>query len=229
MKALIFDSGPIISMAMNNLLWLLKKLKAEFKGDFYITPAVKEEVVDRPLNSKRFKYEAMQVMKELKEGTISVYNNEQLRNKTLDLLTMANNIFFVENNNMKIVQYAEMEVLAACILSNSNAIVIDERTTRLLVENPDGIKNILENKLHSKVFVKKENLEKFSALVKGIKVIRSLELVIIAYEKGFFNEYIPNIKNPGKNLLDGLLWGVKLNGCSVTADEIEKIIAMEGN
>jgi len=167
-------------------------------------------------------------MKELKDGTLSVYSSEQLRNKTLELLTLANNIFFVENNNMKIVQYAEMEVLAACILSNSNAIVIDERTTRHLVENPERIKNILENKLHTKIFVKKDNLDNFSKLVKGIKVIRSLELVVIAYEKGFFNEYVPDIKNARKNLLDGLLWGVKLNGCSVTAEEIERIITLEG-
>lgn len=229
MKALVFDTGPIISLATNNLLWILKRLKTEFKGEFYITPAVKQEIVDKPLNSKRFKYEAMQVMKEIRENTITLYDNEQLRNKTLELLSLANNMFMAQNNYIKIVQYAEMEVLASCLLLNANAVVIDERTTRTLVENPNRVKDILEHKLHIKIIANKENIKRFSELAKSIKVIRSLELVIIGYEKGFFKDYIPDIKNPKKNLLDGLLWGVKLNGCSVTADEIEKIIVLEGN
>ena len=32
MKTLVFDAGPIISMTMNNLLWLLKPLKKQFDG-----------------------------------------------------------------------------------------------------------------------------------------------------------------------------------------------------
>ena len=35
-KALIFDSGAIITLALNNLLYILKPLKKEFGGEFYI-------------------------------------------------------------------------------------------------------------------------------------------------------------------------------------------------
>jgi hypothetical protein len=227
MKVLIFDTGPIISLATNNLLWILKKLKAEFRGEFYIPSTVKQEIIDKPLDSKRFKYEAMQVMKEVKDTTLSIYDNEQLRNKTLELLSLANNIYYAHNRNIKIVQYADMEVLASALLLNASAVVIDERTTRTLVESPDRVKSILEHKLHLKINVNKENLDKLTSSIRNIRVIRSIELVIMGYEKGFFKEYIPNIQNPQKNLLDGLLWGVKLNGCSVTAEEIEKVIGFE--
>jgi hypothetical protein len=213
---------------MNNLLWTLKKLKAEFKGDFYITPGVKQEIVDKPLNSKRFKFEAMQVMKEIKENTLTEYDSEQLRSKSLELLSLANNMFMAERNYIKVVDYAEMEVLACCLLVNANAAIIDERTTRTLVEKPERLKEILERKLHTKIAINRENMNKLSELIKNIKVIRSLELTVISYEKGFFRDYTPNIKNPQKNLLDGLLWAVKLNGCSVSADEIEKAISLEG-
>ena len=68
-KALVFDTGPIISLAMNNLLWVLVKLKEKFSGDFYVTPGVKRECVDKPLLGKKFKFEAMRTLKLIEDGT----------------------------------------------------------------------------------------------------------------------------------------------------------------
>ena len=45
---LFFDAGPVISLVMSRLAWLLPDLKKQFGGKFYITPAVKNELVDRP-------------------------------------------------------------------------------------------------------------------------------------------------------------------------------------
>lgn len=52
MKALIFDSSSIITLALNDLLYILEPLKAKFKGEFYITEDVKREVIDRPFREK---------------------------------------------------------------------------------------------------------------------------------------------------------------------------------
>lgn len=227
MKSLIFDSGPIISFSMNNLLWLFPELKNKFNGKFYITNGVKREIIDNPLNSKKFKFEALQVLKEFDNNILELYKNKELNDKTYELLELANHLFNAHGKEMNIVQYAEMEVLAAAIISESDAIVIDERTTRLLLENPEKLRKILQKKLHTSVNSNKDNLKKFKALTKGLKVIRSIELVLIAYEKGLLNNYVLNIKDPKKNLLDGLLWGLKLNGCSVSSDEINKVITLE--
>ena len=54
MKYLILDAGPIISLTMNGLLWVLEKLKQDFDGEFIITPEIKQEVIDNPFRIKRF-------------------------------------------------------------------------------------------------------------------------------------------------------------------------------
>ena len=52
MKSLVFDSSSIISLATNNLLWLLRPLKKQFKGDFYISKSIKHEIVDHPMTTE---------------------------------------------------------------------------------------------------------------------------------------------------------------------------------
>ena len=59
MKCLVFDSGPIISLTTNNLLWILEPLKNKFKGRFVITEGVRKELIDKPLTTKKFKFEAL--------------------------------------------------------------------------------------------------------------------------------------------------------------------------
>ena len=41
MKALVFDSGSIISLVLDNLGWILKPLRLKFNGDFYIKITIK--------------------------------------------------------------------------------------------------------------------------------------------------------------------------------------------
>ena len=60
-----------------------------------------------------------------------------------------------------------------------------------------------------------------------MKVIRSVELVTVAYENGILDRFITKIPDAKKNLLESVLWGVKLNGCAVSKDEIEQIIRIE--
>ncbi len=227
MRTIIFDSGPIISLSMNNLFWVLPRLKEKFKGKFYITPSVKKEIIDNPLSSKKFKFEALQVLKEYKDNVLELFDKPTLRQKTMDLLDLSNNLFYAHGKNINIVQYAEIEVLIAALISSADAIIIDERTTRLLIENPEKLREILQKKLHTTVSINRNNLVRFKGLTRKIKVIRSTELVMIAYEKGLLDKYILNIQNPRKNLLDGLLWGLKLNGCSISGDEISKVITLE--
>lgn len=220
MKSLVFDSGPIINLAMNNLLWILKPLKEKFGGEFYITESVKRECIDRPLTSKKFKFEAIESLKMLQEGVIKVYNNKDLKDKTLNLLRQSNSLFKVHNNFVKNVQYAEVECIVVQQILNSNAVVIDEFITRNLIEDPRSVKKRMEKRMHTNVQMSEKNLQDFEELVKGVKVIRSFELVAIAFELGIFEDYYLDIDKPKKTLLDALLWAVKLNGCSVTEKEI---------
>lgn len=228
MKNLIFDTGPIISLTTNNLLWLLKDLQEHYRGGFCITEAVKKELVDTPLSTKKFKFEALQVLEYIKEGVLHVINDQSLEQDTIKLLNLANSSFKVRGNWMRIVHYAEISGLSACIRLNADTFVVDERTTRLLIENPNRLIELWDNTLHEKIEVYKENLNAFREMVGKIKLIRSAELVTVAYELGLLDKYIiKDVPNPQETLLESVLWGVKLNGCAVSKREIEQILKLE--
>ena len=128
---------------------------------------------------------------------------------------------------MRIVHFAELSVIAAAMSLNADAIVIDEKTTRLLIENPRKIAEILKKTLHTSVNINENNLKEFNNIAKGLKTIRSVELVTVAYELGILNDYITKLPDARKNLLESILWGVKLNGCAVSKDEIGQIMRIE--
>jgi len=227
MKSLVFDTGPIISLATNNLLWVLEPLKNRFKGSFLITPGVKYELIDRPLKTKKFKFEALQVLQVIHKGIIEVMNDRTIKKKAHQLSDIANRIFYAHNHSITIVHLGEIGGIVAALHLNAPAFVIDERTTRLLIENPKKLTDILRHKLHTKISVHQRNLKLLLSKVKGIRLLRSFELVIIAYELGLLDKYLLKIPSPKRTLIEAILWGVKLNGCAVSQKEINQVVKLE--
>lgn len=227
MKSIVFDAGPVISLAINGLLWILEPLKKRFKGEYILSKAIKNELVDKPMHTKRFKLEAIKVSHEIQKGTFKIVDNKKIDIMTKELINIANNCYSAHGQPINIVHYGEMSGIAVSILNKSDAIVIDERTTRLLIENPLKLRNILYHNLHTKIKVNHKELKRFQSMIGNLKVIRSVELVTIAYELGILDIYITNTEIPKENLLDSVLWGVKLNGCAVSNRDIERIIKLE--
>lgn len=231
-KTIIFDTGPIISLTLNNLLWLLEPLHREFRGTFYVPMAVKKELVDRPLQTKKFKFEALQVIPYLSNGTLEIIENDFILTKTRKLMDIANRCFMAKGEWVQIIQIGEMEAIATALYFCSDTIVVDERITRMLIEDPMDVKKTLERRLHTKIRINKENIRALHSEIKHIKVIRSIELVTIAYELGLLDKYRGKeqslaVNNINKTLLEAVLWAIKLNGCSVSREEIETIIKIE--
>ena len=227
MKTLIFDTGPIISLTMNNLLWLLKPLKQQFQGRFIIPKAVKRELIDKPFRTKKFKFEALQVMHYINNKTLEVIDNREITKRAEKILRIANRCFKAHRKNIEIIHYAEAAALATALTLESDSICLDERTTRLLIENPERLAKILGKKLHTKIKTDNKSLKEIKKEVRGIKIIRSAELVVIAYELGLLNPYIKNTGVSKKDLLDSVLWGVKLDGCAISEKEIKQIMRIE--
>mgnify|MGYP001597439983 CR=1 FL=1 len=228
MKTIIFDAGPIISLTMNNLLWILKPLKEISNADFCITEQVKRELVDTPLNkTRKYMFEALQVLHYIENKTLEVIDDDAVRKQTYELLSIANNCFNAFGHNIQIVHEAEMSAIALYLQKKADAFAVDEKTARLLMENPDRLHSIMEHTLHTKVKKDMENLNEFKKLTKNVKIIRSVELVTIAYEKGLLKKYLANMPDSKKTLLESVLWGVKLDGCAVSKREIEQIVKME--
>src|SRR3989338_8192856 len=98
MKALVLDAGPIISLTMNNLLWILEPLRQKFGGQFLITGEVRNEVVEKPLTIKRFQFEAIQVQGLIDCGTLSIAKTAQGGRDTERILAAANECFSTHVN-----------------------------------------------------------------------------------------------------------------------------------
>ncbi len=220
-KILFFDAGPVISLVMSRLPWILPELKKKFRGKFYITPAVQKELVERPLSVKRYEFEALQVMKFIREGVLEVYDKVPQK-KVQELQTLANNSFSIRGKPMDIIQSGEMESVASALALNA-AVVMDERTLRLFIENSPELQGILEYRFSQKIESDKIKIKQFSSQLQGINIIRSTELVGVAYRLGLLDGFIPPGKEGKETLLDAVLWATKYNGCAITEHEIEEV------
>ncbi len=227
MKTLIFDSGPIISLTTTSLFWLIEELKKKTKVNFVMPIGVKRELVDKPLTTLRFKFEALQVQSLIDRKVIKVIKDEAVVKKARELLNMANSILSAHGQKIKIVQVGEMETLAAAMIYKADAVAIDERITRTLMENPKRLQKLMEKRLHMQLKLNQKALREFEEAIKHITVLRSIELVTVAYELGLLDKFIVDVPNARRELLESILWGVKLNGCSVTEDEINLIVKSE--
>jgi hypothetical protein len=221
-KAIIFDSSSIINFTMNGLLSEFRELKKIFNGKFLIPKEVKEEIVDKPLQIKRFELEALKIRELLEEKVLELpssigIDETKITSRTKELMNIANNTFSGRDNPIHIIDSGETACLVlSTMLSEKgvkNIISVDERTIRLLGEKPENLLDIFRSKLHTQITSKKENYKFFS----GFKYIRSTELIFIAYSKG-----LVRIKNNG-NVLDALLYALKFNGCSISDEEINEI------
>ena len=225
-KCIVFDSGTLISFAMNGLFLEFSKLKEIFKGRFLITKEVKREIIDVPLGIKKFELQALKLNDLVDRGVLELPESVGISSKKVStlaesLLSKANKVFFAKKKEVKIVSPGEISCLALSkVLTDKgfkNILAVDERTIRLLCENPEKLRELLERKLHSKVEMKEKNLESF----RGFSFIRSTELAVIAYENNFIL-----LKN-NDLLLDALLWALKSTGCAISSEEIEEIKALE--
>lgn len=220
-KALIFDSGTLINLSMNGLLYILEHLRRNFDGKFLITKAVKSEIVDRPMEIKRFELGAIRIQNLIDAGIIEFpqilgVSDEQLERETKELMERANHFIQFKGNYMNIVSEAEISCLAlSSELEKNNIdcmIAMDERTTRVLCENPESLAKMMSEKMHMNI----KKASRSSHIFPNYKFIRSTELVFVAYKKGIINIH-------GKNVLDALLYATKFKGSSISFEEIEEL------
>ncbi|MBU2616959.1 MAG: hypothetical protein KKB79_03200, partial [Nanoarchaeota archaeon] len=132
-----------------------------------------------------------------------------------------NTLFRGRGKDVHIMDLGEASCLAlSAILRDrgvESLIVIDERTTRMLVEKPDNLRKFLGKKFHIDVSVQKKNVDAF----KNFKIIRSPELAYIAHKKGL-------VHLKGALVLDALLYALKFKGASISGEEIEEMKRMAG-
>ena len=215
----------LISLSMNGLLYVLENLKENFNGYFLITDDVKKEIIDVPIQRKRFELEALRVKALLDKGILEMpdvlgFDNKVVDRKSKEVMEMTNSFFKSHKRPLKILHLGESSCLALGKLLNEkgieNVIAVDERTVRVMIEKPENLKELLEKKLHTRIDIKENSFNYF----KDFRVLRSAEILYVAWKKN-----LVELKD-GKTILDALLYAVKFKGCAISSDEIEEIKRM---
>jgi hypothetical protein len=204
---------------MNGLLDILGALKKNTEVKMFITPQVRREIYDHPLEIKQFELGAVRIheliRKKILELSSASISDQLLATKTQELMNLANHSLKTEGQWMQVVSDAEMSCLAlANEMKKQNhdvLVAIDERTARMLSEKPENLEQTMSAHLHKRV-----RFEGNLNIIKDIKIVRSSELVYVAYKKGLID-----LKDPES--LEALIYATKYKGAAISWDEINQL------
>jgi len=219
LNELVFDSSSIISVSQNCLMNILGNLSKKTKNEFRISKAVEFESVSKPLDINRFELNALRIKRAVDLGWLKVEEQEV---DLTEIDELANNIFFIGNKPIKVIHAGEAETIALYKKINASVMVIDERTTRMLIEEPDNLVKKLRANYRKNIKVNKNSLNNFLSFVGRIKIVRSAELLAEAFELGCFEGELEN----SVKALEAALYGLKFNGCAVSLDEIKEYVSV---
>lgn len=217
MKAVLFDSGTLITFSMNCMLHIFRDLKKGFGGKFLITREVENEIVKNPMNIKKYKLGAIRLKSLIDEGILEFpdsigIQSKEVSNLSQEIMNSANSIFYAENNPIHLIDLGESSILALSKKLTEkkidHMIAMDERTTRILCEKPENLKSLMEQKLHQSL---RQNNLKID--FPKVNFIRSTEIIYVAFKKGI-------IKNQSKDILNAMLYAAKFKGASISNEEI---------
>jgi predicted nucleic acid-binding protein len=210
---IVVDSSSIISLAVYCMCPVLESLDV----GFLITPKVYEEIISKPSENKRFALESMRIRRLVASGAIVV------KQPTTDLheriLEAANKIYSIRGSELKIIHHAEAEALSLADEVGAKALMIDERTMRLLIEDPRELRGLLAYRNRADVKVNEMWLRRFNEIVPKVPIIRSAEIVAVAYERGLLTR-MHDVED--KSVLDAALSALKFSGCAITWEEIQE-------
>jgi len=221
-RDIICDSGALISLTSSCLDNLLHFFAEKNDVSFIIPPSVEYETVKRPIKSRLRKYlfSAIRIKDAIDDGVVVVVD-AKVEAKAKRIMYLANNLFFIKGKPLRLIQFGESEMLALAKELGIEYILIDERTTRMLIEAPPRLKEHLEDEFRVNVMVNKKNYKELVAEISPLKALRSSELVMLAYERGYFNKF----QNMQKEAVKAALYKMKYSGCSIGFDEIKQYLA----
>lgn len=222
-RDIVCDSGAFISLTSSCLIELLYYFSNKHKVRFIIPPGVEEEAVSYPMRRKikKFLFSAIRISDAINDGVITRIEKERTSPEAEKIMNLANNLFYIRGKPLRLVQRGESEMLALAFDLGVESLLIDERTTRMLIEAPFRLKEHLEDEFRINVMVNKKNLSELTKRIGHFSAIRSSELVSVAYELGFFDKY----QEMEKAAYEAALYTVKFSGCSIGFDEIKECLS----
>lgn len=214
-QSMVCDSSSLISLTDSCFMHVMYFLKKKYSGSFIIPPSVEYECVTHPMSMKMHALHALRLKRAINDGTIGVVKVPDGK-ETQEIRFMANNLFYAGGTPIHLLQSGETEMLALARQIGVQNMLVDERTVRMLVEDPESLRTHLEEEFHRPITTNEEHLSAFTRLTRGMRFFRSSELLLLAYEKGYFADY----GGLEKDAVEAALYKLKYSGCAVGFSEI---------
>ncbi|HEV8289758.1 MAG TPA: hypothetical protein VGQ00_02270 [Candidatus Norongarragalinales archaeon] len=219
MTFFIIDSSSIISLVNVCNAEALNFLRQRTGAKFVIPPTVYDETVTNPLRVKKFEYSAAKIQKLVDDGVLQLGASGSLQRNTQRVLELANRIFLVRGKAVAILQRGEAECLALLPeIGTPSALVIDEKTARLILENPTRLEERMSQEYAGRVTIDQNAVNDLQKLVGDTYVIRSTEVLAAAAKRGFFDAYGP-VK---EHAFHGALRALRDAGAAISQEELNE-------
>ncbi len=216
---IICDSSSLISLSMNCMLPLIVELSEV--ADFIITKTVRDEIIDKPKRMGQHMMAPLYFTALVKCGVLKVEEADE--KKVAGILDLSNSMYYARHHALTIIQRGEAEALA--LASEGGTLLIDERTLRFMIETPKDLMSLLQFRMHRDVTMNEEKRKLFQKYCENISIIRSSEIVAVAYEKGILGKYFEGER---REVLEACLYSLKSRGCSLSMDDIDDYLRMLG-
>ncbi|MCR4368667.1 MAG: hypothetical protein NUV67_02045 [archaeon] len=217
MTKIIVDSSTLITLSGSCFINIFRELSEREKIRFILPASVYYESVERPIKIRRFELNAIRIREAVRGGYLELARTTPSMKLTMEKLASATaNVCRANGKKIRLIDLGEAETLALMKEVGGDILAIDERTTRMLIEEPQNVLKFLEHKHQCKVTMDRGELGEFRQFFGKIRVVRSVELLALAYADGAFATSMPK----SKESLEAALFAAKFAGCAVSAQEI---------
>ena len=214
-QSIVCDSSSLISLTDSCFVHVIYFLKKKYSGRFIIPPSVEKECVEQPMHIRNYALHAIRLKRAIAENMIDVVEAKPEK-AAEEIKFIANNIFHADGTPLRLLHAGEADVLSLALELDVDNILMDERTTRMLVEDPEALRQHLEHELGKQIGINDESLSAFSRATKRLRFFRSTELILLAYEKGYFADY----GELEREAVEASLYKLKYSGCAIGFEEI---------
>jgi hypothetical protein len=102
-----------------------------------------------------------------------------------------------------------------------HVMVVDERTIRLLLEDPDELRFLLEKRTGARVHFDRNVTDEIQEIVGDVLMLRSADIVAYAWEDGL-------LPRKDKEYIESVLYALKYTGCAISEQEIQEYLSELG-
>lgn len=218
---IVFDSSALISLSEKCFFGLLERIQSHTNARLLISQAVWNETVTVPEQIKRFELNAERIKQAVENEWLEIVSaTTQTRELQKQIDDWSNHSFFCGAKPLKILQEGEIETMALFLAYRADAIAIDERTARMLMEEPLRLQNYISLQHDQPIAKNQANLNQIQKKFQKAVIVRSSDLLAWAYRHELFKFEL----NQTPHCLEAALYAVKYSGCSVSEREIEAVI-----